>query len=86
MNYQRLLNISRRVGVGDSIRFLRKTSGILGFVRRLVGSRGKYEPDALVDGLAPHATDPDYGIRGLHIYTFNQVADTEAWRHRRLGE
>ncbi|MFB6196459.1 MAG: methylenetetrahydrofolate reductase [Haloplanus sp.] len=86
MNYQRLLNISQKVGVGDSVRFLRKTSGILGFVRRLVGSRGKYTPDALVDGLAPFATDPDYGIRGLHIYTFNQVPDTEEWRRGRLAD
>jgi len=84
MKYQRLLNISQKVGVGDSIRFLRKTSGIVGFVRQLVGSRGKYEPDALVDGLAPYADDPEYAIRGLHIYTFNQVADTEAWRRGRL--
>ncbi|WP_251342537.1 methylenetetrahydrofolate reductase [Haloplanus halophilus] len=84
MKYQRLLNISQKVGVGDSVRFLRKTSGIVGFVRQLVGSRGKYTPDDLVDGLAPYAGDPEYGIRGLHIYTFNQVADTEAWRRGRL--
>jgi methylenetetrahydrofolate reductase (NADPH) len=85
MKYQRLLSISQKVGVGDSIRFLRKTSGIVGFVRQLVGSRGKYEPDALVDGLAPYAADPEYGIRGLHIYTFNQVGDTEQWRRERLN-
>jgi methylenetetrahydrofolate reductase (NADPH) len=84
MKYQRLLSISQKVGVGDSVRFLRKTSGIVGFVRQLVGSRGRYTPDDLVDGLAPHAEDPDYGIRGLHIYTFNQAGDTEAWRRGRL--
>ena len=84
MKYQRLLGISRKVGVGDSIDFLKKTSGVLGFVRQLVGSRGKYTPDRLVDGLAPYADDPDYGIRGLHIYTFNQVPDTEEWRRGRL--
>jgi methylenetetrahydrofolate reductase (NADPH) len=80
MKYQRLLGISQKVGVGDSIDFLRKTSGILGFVKQLVGSRGKYTPDELVDGLAPYADDPEYGIRGVHIYTFNQVPDTEGWR------
>lgn len=84
LNYQRLLRISNKVGVGDSVQFLRKTTGIVDFVRRLVGSRGSYAPDELVDSLAPHATDPDYGIRGLHIYTFNEVADTEAWRRERL--
>ena len=86
MKYQRLLGISQKVGVGDSVRFLRKTSGVLGFVRQLVGSRGKYTPDELVDGLAPYATDPEYGIRGVHIYTFNQSADTESWRRERIAD
>ncbi len=84
MNYQRLMSISQKVGVGDSIRFLRKTTGVLGFVKQLVGSRGTYKPDDLIDGLAPYVGDPEYGIRGVHIYTFNQTPDTESWRHARL--
>jgi len=86
MNYSRLLSISRKVGVGDSIRFLQKTNGIIGFLRQLIGSRGNYTPDALIDGLQPHADDPEYNIQSLHIYTFNQVPDTESWRKNRLGE
>lgn len=84
MKYQRLLKISKKVGVGDSIRFLQKTGGVTGFVRELVSSRGKYAPDELVDGLAPYYRDPEYDLRGLHIYTFNQVPDTESWRNGRL--
>ncbi|NHN62472.1 MULTISPECIES: methylenetetrahydrofolate reductase [Haloarcula] len=84
MNYQRLMQISQKVGVGDSIKFLRKTTGILGFVKQLVGSRGTYEPDELIDGLAPYVEDDEYNIRGVHIYTFNQTPDTEKWRHKRL--
>ena len=84
MNYQRLMQISQKVGVGDSIKFLRKTTGILGFVKQLVGSRGTYEPDDLIDGLAPYVGDDEYNIRGVHIYTFNQTPDTEKWRHKRL--
>jgi len=84
MNYQRLMQISQKVGVGDSIKFLRKTAGILGFVKQLVGSRGTYEPDELIDGLAPYVGDDEYNIQGVHIYTFNQTPDTEKWRHRRL--
>jgi methylenetetrahydrofolate reductase (NADPH) len=84
MKYQRLLSISQKVGVGDSIGFLRKTTGVVDFVRQLVGSRGKYTPDKLIDGLAPYVDDPEYGIVGVHIYTFNQVPDTESWRHERL--
>lgn len=84
MKYEKLLGISKKVGVGDSIRFLKKTSGILGFIRQFVGSHGRYRPDDLVDGLAPYADDSEYGIRGLHIYTFNQVPDTEEWRQTRI--
>ena len=84
MNYQRLLQISQKVGVGDSIKFLRKTTGVLGFVKQLVGSRGIYKPDDLIDGLAPYVGDDHYDIRGVHIYTFNQTPDTEEWRHGRL--
>jgi methylenetetrahydrofolate reductase (NADPH) len=84
MKYQRLLGISRKVGVGDSERFLQKTTGIRDFVREFIGSRGKYQPDDLVDGLAPYGQDDHYNIRGLHIYTFNQVPDTESWRRGRV--
>lgn len=80
MKYQRLLSISQKVGVGDSVRFLKKTTGIMGFVRQLVGSRGKYTPDDLIEGLAPYADDSEIGIQGLHIYTFNQTSDIESWR------
>lgn len=85
MKYQRLLSISQKVGVGDSVRFLRKTSGIVGFIKELIGSRGKYTPDELIDGLAPYSHDPEYGLAGVHIYTFNQVPDTEQWRMNRLN-
>ncbi|PSP85941.1 methylenetetrahydrofolate reductase [Halobacteriales archaeon QS_1_68_17] len=84
MKYQRLMSISRKVGVGDSIEFLRKTTGLASFIKTLIGSRGKYTPDKLVDGLAPYVDDPEYGIRGVHIYTFNQSGDTEEWRQERL--
>ena len=86
MNYQRLIGISRKVGVGDSVRFLRKTTGVLGFIKQFVGSRGKYSPDELVTGIAPYAIDPEHNIRSLHIYTFNQVPDTETWRHEFLRQ
>ena len=86
MNYEKLLDISRKVGVGDSVKFIQKTTGLLGFVRELIGSRGTYTPDDLVAGLAPYADDPDYGIQGLHVYTFNRTEDTESWRYGVLDE
>ncbi len=84
MNYKRLMEISQKVGVGDSIKFLRKTTGVLGFVRQLVGSRGTYEPDTLIDTFSPYVGDEEYRISGIHIYTFNQTPDTESWRRDRL--
>jgi methylenetetrahydrofolate reductase (NADPH) len=80
MKYQKLIGISQKVGVGESISFLKKTTGILGFVRQLITSRGKFKPDELVAGLAPYVNDEAYDIRGIHIYTFNQTADAESWR------
>jgi len=85
MKYQKLLNISQQVGVGDSLNFLRKTTGIVDFVKQLIGSRGKYTPDGIIEGLAPYADDPEYDFRGVHLYTFNQTADTEEWRREALN-
>lgn len=77
---KKLLQISLKIGVGDSIRFLRKQSGLVGTLLK----PGGYGPDELVEKLAPYAGDEDYGIAGLHIYTFNQVESTEGWRQRML--
>jgi methylenetetrahydrofolate reductase (NADPH) len=85
LSSRRLLDISKRVGVGDSIRFLRRTSGLLGFVCRLVGARGTYTPNELVKGLAPYAADTRFDIRGLHVYTVNQVPAFESWRTSTLA-
>jgi len=83
---QKLLAIAARIGVADTHRFLTKN---VRFVTRLIRSGGFYRPDALLEGLAPHIADPAAGIVGLHLYTFNAVAATEAWRQAyldRLGE
>jgi len=29
-------------------------------------------------------SDPEAGIAGFHLYTFNEVAKTERWRRRML--
>jgi len=78
---RKLLQISLKVGVGDSVRFLKKQAGLVGTLLK----PGGYSPDGLVEKLAPYAGDKDYDIAGLHIYTFNQVESTERWRQRMLG-
>jgi methylenetetrahydrofolate reductase (NADPH) len=75
----RLLAIAARIGVADTHRFLSKN---VRFVARLIRSGGFYRPDALLDGLAPVIADPTAGIVDLHLYTFNAVAATEAWRRQ----
>jgi len=72
----KLLRVSTRIGIGDSLRFLRKNGSFAG---RLV--RG-FDPDRLIDGLG--AVVSTEKVAGLHVFTFNDVADTEAWRRRRL--
>jgi methylenetetrahydrofolate reductase (NADPH) len=74
---QKLLAIAARIGVADTHRFLVKN---VRFVTRLVRSGGFYRPDGLLEGLAPHLADPAAGIADLHLYTFNAVDATEAWR------
>jgi methylenetetrahydrofolate reductase (NADPH) len=80
----KLLRISMKIGVGESVRFLSKQAGL---ATRLASLRG-YRPDRLLEALAPSFTDPVLDIRGLHLNTFNQVEGTERWRQemlRRLG-
>jgi len=74
---RRLLRISGRVGLGDSIRFLRKQSRIA--TRLATG----YRPDELMFELADLVGEPQ-GIAGWHVFTFNEVEHTEAWRQELL--
>lgn len=78
----KLLRISLRIGVGDSMRFLSKHTRLIG---RLVRPGG-YSPDALVLGLAPTLARAQAGILGFHVYTFNHVKSTEEWRRDMLEE
>ena len=68
----KLISISARIGVGDSVRFLSKHRGLL--------RPGTYSPDRLIMGLADVIADPSAKIEALHVYTFNQVESAEAWR------
>ncbi|HET7521574.1 MAG TPA: methylenetetrahydrofolate reductase [Candidatus Limnocylindria bacterium] len=77
----RLLRISTRIGVADAARFVAKQGSL---VTRLLRPGG-YRPDGLLAGLAPTLADPEAGVRGLHVFTFNQVRQTEAWRRRALS-
>jgi methylenetetrahydrofolate reductase (NADPH) len=71
----KLIEISTRIGVRDSRRFLAKNTALVGRILR----PGGYRPDGLLGALGPTIADPATGVAGLHLYTFNQVETTEEW-------
>jgi methylenetetrahydrofolate reductase (NADPH) len=77
VNRQKLVRISSGIGLGQSARFLRKQSA---FFWRLLLPRG-YRPNRLVRRLG----SVDGNVRGLHIFTFNELRQTEIWRQRLLA-
>jgi methylenetetrahydrofolate reductase (NADPH) len=72
----KLLGMATKIGVGDSTRFIAKQKGMM---TRLVAPGG-FTGESFLTRCAPTAGEPDARIAGLHVYTFNQVAETEAWR------
>jgi methylenetetrahydrofolate reductase (NADPH) len=79
---RKLIELSLRIGVGDSRRFLAKNRRVAG---RLIRP-GTYGPDRLILDLAPLLANPSARVRSFHIYTFNRVATTEAWRREFLDK
>ena len=45
---------------------------------------GTYGPEGLLEGLAPALVDPTADIQALHVFTFNQVAQTVEWQGKML--
>ncbi len=76
----KLLTMGAKLGIGASLRYLRKNRAV---VSKLATPCG-YDP---MDMLAPMAADFDtLHIAALHVFTFNQVANTVAWRNAVIGE
>ena len=78
---RRLLRVAARIGVGGSLRYLRKNRQVL----QLLVPR-TYTADRLLRSLGPSLTDPAADIRALHLFTFNQVEETVGWQRRLLEE
>ncbi len=73
----KLMSISARIGVKDASKFVVRNYR---FVGQLLKSGGVYKPSRLLRDLAPTLADPVANVAALHVYTFNNVAATEAWR------
>ncbi|MEU5592880.1 5,10-methylenetetrahydrofolate reductase [Streptomyces sp. NPDC020298] len=76
----KLLSMATKIGVGESTRFLtRHASWFLRFA-----APGGYDPQRLLVRGTDALTGPSAGVAGLHLFTFNQVAETERWRRALL--
>ena len=80
MEPKRLLAIAMRLGLGPSMRALRRQSG---WLRRLLRP-SDFRPDALLEKVEPLLEDGVDGFIGLHVYTFNRVEPTRRWLEARL--
>jgi methylenetetrahydrofolate reductase (NADPH) len=69
----KLLRISLKIGLGESMRFLRKQNGVAKLLSR-------YTPDELIGTLSPYLLDSDYRIAGWHWFTFNEITRTHQFR------
>ncbi|WP_215453437.1 5,10-methylenetetrahydrofolate reductase [Streptomyces sp. ATCC 21386] len=76
----KLLAMATKIGVGESTRFLTKHASW--FVR--FAAPGGYSPEKLLTRAENALTDPASGVAGLHLFTFNQIAETERWRQSLL--
>jgi methylenetetrahydrofolate reductase (NADH) len=76
----KLLSMAAKIGVGESTRFLtRHASWFLRFA-----APGGYAPERLLARTGEALTAPSAGVAGLHLFTFNQIAETERWRRALL--
>ncbi|MCI2415868.1 methylenetetrahydrofolate reductase [Saccharopolyspora sp. K220] len=81
VNRQKLMRISAGLGLGQSARFLQKQQSLLW--RFLLP--GGYHPTKLAKRLGTALPKVRNNIRGLHIFTFNELRRTEAWRQELLA-
>lgn len=76
----KLLTMATKIGVGESARFVSKH---LSFLARM-GAPGGYSPGRILERAGPFLAEPGALVEGLHLFTFNQVRETERWRQQVL--
>lgn len=81
INRQKLIRVSASLGLGQSARFLKKQQNMLW--RFFLP--GGYSPNKLVERLAPVFSRGDSTLAGFHVFTFNELDSTEAWRQAWLA-
>ena len=76
----KLVTMGMRLGIGASLRYVQKNSGLLG---RLLNPAG-YDPNGLILPLCKQADE--LNIDGIHLFTFNNVQATAAWQQKMLAK
>lgn len=77
----KLLTMATKIGVSESARFLSKNKSV--FAR--IATPGGYSPERFLERIAPTTREAASHVEGLHIFTFNQVAETQAWREELIA-
>jgi methylenetetrahydrofolate reductase (NADPH) len=77
----KLLKMATKIGVGQSTRFLVKNRNL--FTR--IATPGGYDPMRFLSAVAASIDAGEMNVTGLHLFTFNQVAETESWRRAQLA-
>lgn len=72
----KLARFAARAGVAESARFL---TGHTDWLVRLAAPGG-YSPERLLSRLGDTLTSPGSAVEGAHLFTFNQLRETEQWR------
>jgi methylenetetrahydrofolate reductase (NADH) len=75
---RQLLKMSARIGVGPSLRFLRKQRGL----RSLLSRRSS--ADRLYEAIAPMLEEPALKLAGFQYFTFNALIETWEWHQHKL--
>lgn len=78
---RKLIELSVKIGVGQSIRFLSKQHGL--FNNLLLGRA--YEPMDLLLAIRRETSFDAVAIEGVHLFSFNQVDATLDWLRRARG-
>jgi methylenetetrahydrofolate reductase (NADPH) len=77
----KLLTVATKIGVGESTRFVARHPSW--FAR--LAMPGGYAPDTLLRQVTRALRSSGVSLAGLHVFTFNQVAETERWRQDLLA-
>ncbi|MFN2563314.1 MAG: methylenetetrahydrofolate reductase [Jatrophihabitans sp.] len=72
----KLLMTATKIGVGESTKFLVKHRRTM----TRLAAPGGFSPERFLERTAAGLSGPEAIVEGLHVYTFNQVGQTEKWR------